>query len=382
MTASLGGYHIGLITASASRLGGGVAEAVLAQAGMIRDLGGTATVFALRDAAAEADRERLEPTPLVLADVTGPRQIGYAPGLDRALRDADLDCLHLHGIWMYPSAAASHWAKRTSRPYFISPHGMLDPWITGRGRWKKALARAAYERSGWRRATSLHALTRREADDIERECGRADSVVIPNAGPECRRAAAGGGGSMPGPTVIYIGRIHPKKNLLALVGGWQRAQRPAGARLVIAGWGETRHVDDLQAAVAEGDGSVEFVGPVYGPDKAELLDRARFTILPSHSEGLPMAILESWANGVPAIMTAECNLDAGLAAGAAFDCGYEPSAIGCALEQALTLDDRQWARMSQAALRLAGGPFSTRAVARQWAGVYAAALRGFHHEPA
>ena len=145
MSLPLSGKRIGLLTASASRAGGGVFEAVVAQAALIRTLGAEALVFALDDADTaddvERDRARFGPTPVSLAQVYGPRQIGFAPRLGQMLIDAQLDCLHLHGIWTYPSRAGSAWARATGRAFVISPHGMLDPWITARGRWKKVLAR-------------------------------------------------------------------------------------------------------------------------------------------------------------------------------------------------------------------------------------------------
>ncbi len=76
----------------------------------------------------------------------GPPVFGFAPGLLDAIKAADLDVLHLHGIWMYPSRVAERWAAATGKPVVISPHGMLDPWILSRGRWKKAIARALYEK--------------------------------------------------------------------------------------------------------------------------------------------------------------------------------------------------------------------------------------------
>ena len=368
----LAGRRIALVTASASRLGGGVFEAVAAHAAMIRALGGQAEVFALRDAHAEEDRARFGVSAVTLADVKGPRQIGYAPQMTGQLLAAEPDCVHLHGIWMYPSAAASRWAKRAGRPFFISPHGMLDPWITGRGRWKKALARSGYERTGWARATALHALTNREARDIARESGRHDSIVIPNAGPEALGMARA---AMPAPVIAYIGRIHPKKNLLALVEAWISAPRAGGAQLRIAGWGEPADVTALEAAVARSDGSVEFLGPVYGEAKAELLGSARFVVLPSHSEGLPMAMLEAWAAGLPTVMTEECNLDEGFAAGAALNCGYDAPAIAAALSHALALTEPDWKAMSNAARELARTRFSAAAIAARWAEVYAGAIR-------
>ena len=367
---SLAGKRIGLVSAWASRLGGGVFEAVVAQARLIEAQGGEALVFALEDRHSAEDAARFDAARVQVFPVKGPAQIGYAPALLPAMLDAGLDCLHLHGIWMYPSLAASRWARASERGYVVSPHGMLDPWITARGRWKKALARAGYERTSWRRASFLHALTHREAADIARESGRSDSVVIANAGPDAgpvpkaRRA----------PHLLFIGRIHSKKNLLALVEAWQRAERPADARLTLAGWGEEADVAQLRATVAAAGPSVEFVGPVYGAAKQALLEGARFTVLPSHSEGLPMAVLEGWAAGTPAVLTGECNLPEGLAAGAAIECGYDAMAIVPALEAALRIDSEDWLAMARAAHGLATGPFASQTIAARWSEAYLRAI--------
>lgn len=368
--APLEGKRIGLLSAWASRLGGGVFEAVAAQARLIAGLGGQPMIFALNDTYSAEDAARFGAIPVQTFAVKGPGQIGYAPKLVTALHAAQLDCLHLHGIWMYPSLAASRWAAQSGKGYVVSPHGMLDPWITARGRWKKALARAGYERASWRRASFLHALTAAEAADITRETGRVDSVIIANAGPA---AAALPTAARP-PHCVFIGRIHPKKNLLALVAGWGQAKRSSAARLTLAGWGDPGDVAALEAAAAAAGPSVRFVGPVYGPAKQALLDSARFTVLASHSEGLPMSVLESWAAGVPTIMTGQCNLPEGFAAGAALECGYEPAAIASVLERGLEMTSGDWLALANAAHGLAAGPFSAATIAAGWAEAYRAAM--------
>ncbi len=370
MTGVLAGLRIGLLTASASRLGGGVFEAVVAQAEIIAAHGGEPIVFALVDDHSAADRARFGDAAVHVFPVRGPRQIGYAPRLTQALLAGRLDCLHLNGIWMYPSRAGADWATATGGGYIISPHGMLDPWITARGRWKKALARVGYERAGWRSASFLHALTAREAADIAQESGRSDSVIIANAAPPL-----GGDPIRPRPPhLAYIGRIHPKKNLQALLAAWVQARRPADSRLTIAGWGEPGDVAALEAAVQAVGPSARFVGPLYGAAKQVLLAQARFIVLPSLSEGLPMAVLEGWAAGTPAIMTSECNLPEGFASNAAIACGASPEAIASALEAALALDAADWRIMSASAQSLAAGPFSAETIAARWSEAYLRAM--------
>ena len=154
MTGALSGRRIGLLTASASSRGGGVSQVVADLAAMIRASGGEPIVFALDDADRDAAAAMLAPTPLIVAKIVGPRSIGFAPGQLGQLIEARLDLLHLHGIWMHPSRVGAQWARATGRPYLISTHGMLEPWTATRGRWKKILARAGYERASWGRAVA------------------------------------------------------------------------------------------------------------------------------------------------------------------------------------------------------------------------------------
>lgn len=374
LDARLAGKRIGLLTAAASRLGGGVFEAVAVQAAMIRAVGGEVVVFALDDIHAREDAARLAPSSVTTAKVVGPGQVGFAPDLAERMIAADLDLLHLHGIWMYPSRAATVWARRTGRPYVVSPHGMLDPWITARGRWKKALARVGYERTSWRAAARLHALTRRESEDIARESCRHDSLVIPNAGPVpgvldlAERANE----------VLFLGRIHPKKNLVALIDAWELAARrgklPGDARLTIAGWGDPADVAAFEVRMQTAHPTITFIGPCFGAAKAQRLAQARYMILPSHSEGLPMAVLEAWAAGMPTLMTAECNLPDGYDAGAALDCGFTPDAIAACLTKAIAMPHQQWQAMALAAHGLASTGFSPDAITRRWADAYTALI--------
>ena len=153
--------------------------------------------------------------------------------------------------------------------------------------------------------------------------------------------------------------------------------RPLDARLLIAGWGEAGHVGELESALAAaGDGSIRFLGPVYGEHKAALLAGGRFMALPSHSEGLPVAILEAWAAGTPALMSVHCNLAEGFAAGAAIDSGTDPEDIARSLRTAFTLPDVSYRAMSEAASALAARRFAPEVVSRAWGAIYGALMPG------
>ncbi|SFP23853.1 Glycosyl transferase 4-like domain-containing protein [Qipengyuania nanhaisediminis] len=150
---------------------------------MLRSLGALPVVLGVEDEAAAQDAWRLEGIERHLATPRGPAALAYAPGLRALLDAAKLDLLHLHGIWQYPVKAAGDWARRTGKPLVVSPHGMLDPWITSRNAWKKHLARLLWEDAALNQASLFHALTQGEAADIERQQPATPRVVIPNAAP-------------------------------------------------------------------------------------------------------------------------------------------------------------------------------------------------------
>lgn len=90
-------------------------------------------------------------------------------------------------------------------------------------------------------------------------------------------------------------------------------------QLDIVGWGDCKFVASMKRFVMEtGIGaSVIFHGPAFDGDKARFYRNADGFILPSFSEGLPMAVLEAWSYGIPVLMTEQCNLPEGFAQDAA-----------------------------------------------------------------
>lgn len=337
------------------------------QAAIVRDLGGRASVFALADAFSDADAHRFKDAAVMNLPIVGPRQLGYAPGLLDVLTGADLDVLHLHGLWMYPSRAATLWKRATRRGYLVSAHGMLDPTTVNRRRWKKVLGRVLYEEASWRTADRFHALTAQEAVNIRRQVGAADIRVIPNAAPRPTARAT----CRDGPArYLYLGRIHPHKNLAAMIDGWERADMGRDCVLDIAGFGDEVAVAELRTRVMRSGPSVRFVGPVHGDAKRDLIAASRFMVLASLGEAMPMAILEGWSAGTPAIVSLSSNLSEGIASGAAIACETDAASIARAFERSRAIGREQWQGMSQAARALAQGPYSAAMVATQWSTVY------------
>ncbi len=334
---------------STSRLGGGVYEAML----------GLSTALAARgDSCVSAisamdDRSLLDlatwgqiPVTQIATDgvldlLTG-RRFGAALGNDKP------DLIHLHGIWGIASRGLHRWLKRHQLPYVVSPHGMLDSWALGRSRTKKRVARFVWEDSLLRGAAFLHALNDAEANAIRAAGLRNPIRVIPNgvtlpslgatATPLLAETAPR---QDPRRSLLFIGRLHPKKGLTELILAWSLLPAPIRAqwRLRIAGWDEIGLLAKLKSLsrALRLDDDIEFVGAVFGEEKAAVFRAASAFILPSYSEGLPMTVLEAWSYEIPVFMTPACNLPKGLAVGAGFEIGTDPVAIAQVL--ATTLND-------------------------------------------
>ena len=104
--------------------------------------------------------------------------------------------------------------------------------------------------------------------------------------------------------LVYVGRLAREKGLYELLTGLKLAHA-AGvrARLVIAGAGpEEEKLRRIVAAAGIGH-AVSLADPVCGAGKSALFAQSDLFVLPSHAEGLPYALLESMAAGVPAIVT-------------------------------------------------------------------------------
>jgi glycosyltransferase involved in cell wall biosynthesis len=104
--------------------------------------------------------------------------------------------------------------------------------------------------------------------------------------------------------LVYIGRLAREKGLYETLQALRLVvHMGVDARLVIAGDGP--EAEGLQRnAVGLGIGSrVSFLGPVFGEAKVRMLGMSDVAVLPSYAEGLPYALLEAMAAGLPVLAT-------------------------------------------------------------------------------
>ena len=371
--------RVAMLTGSISASAGGVSEALRHIGRTMNRTPGLEIEVFTPDRDDTTDPLAWQDVPVRLMPLRGPRSFGYSPGFATALRDFDPHLVHVHGLWMYQSVAARRWHARTGRPYLVSPHGMLDRWALANRGWKKTVARKLYEDAHLRHAACLHALCRPEAEAI-RDLGLAPPVcVIPNGVemPTAPSEAPAWRQKLPANAriLLYLGRAHPKKGVTELVRAWAARAREgiaAAWHLAIVGPGDPAYVDQLKMAATNlgGAATIHFIGPLYGPEKTASFAAADAFILPSFSEGLPIAPLEAWAHGLPALLTPQCNLPEGFDRGAALRIAPEEAAIAEGIGILMTMTDDERHAMGEQGRALARDQFAWDAVARDLQSVY------------
>ena len=236
---------------------------------------------------------------------------GGAAALARAVADSDV--VHLHGLWMWPQWAAARQALRQQKPFVVTAHGMLQPWMWRRQsrlqQLKKFLYWHAAAGPALRHAALVHALTDSEARTLAGYFPGQTPLLIPHG---LDLAAADSYLSrLPArpleepPYFLFMGRLHPSKGIDLLLRAFARLPDRT-FRLKLAGVKQEReaaYADSLPRLAAElGLGErVEFCGPVSGAAKWQMFRDAFAFCLPSFSEVIGIVNLEAAAARTPVI---------------------------------------------------------------------------------
>jgi glycosyltransferase involved in cell wall biosynthesis len=250
------------------------------------------------------------------------RHYGWSRSFAKAVKRnvSRFDAVHIHAIWNFPTWWSMRCADRVGVPYIVAPQGSLEEWALGRSRFLKQLYARIFEKPLFDNASRMQALTECEAIQCGRFGVRTPTEILPNgidlaAIEACRnRVDLRSEYGLPNDEqiLLFVSRIFPKKGLDLLAPAFARVVREQpDVTLVIAGHDAgSGYLEDVKQMFAAA-GALEktrFLGEVKGSHKFEVLRGADLFVLPSHSEGLPVAVLEAMAVGLPVIVTPACNL--------------------------------------------------------------------------
>ena len=273
---------------------------------------------------------------------------GRAPGLHEFLDDQvrKYDLLHIHELWHHPHFTASKAARRASKPYVVSPHGMLSPWALGHKAWKKRVYWLSVQRSILKRAAAIHALSDDEVNHI-RDRGLDNLVaLIPNG------IDPGDYQALPPrdalyqlypelegkQVVLFLGRIHPIKGLDLLASAFgEIARQREDVCLVVAGPDNYGYRSQIESILREKDvlQKCVFTGMLTGREKLAVLGGSDILVLPSYSEVRGLVTLEGMICRLPVIITKQCSFPEVTDAGAGLVIDTDSNQLARAMETLL-----------------------------------------------
>jgi glycosyltransferase involved in cell wall biosynthesis len=291
------------ITSDLSFSGAGLSSAVrdLAVAQSLSD-GMEVRVFGGAGTISEGPFDNVVGVPYVRYQCIGPIQLGFFPKIHSDVFDFKPDVVHVHGLWTFSIWHASEAAKRLKCPLVVSPHGMLSSYSLNRSRIKKLLFSLAFQNSCIRASSFLHATCSQEFEEIRCFVDDHRIRIIPNGINDFSHDSLVNSASEVR-TLLYLGRIHEKKGLDLLLRAWAELSKThSNWRLRIVGMDENNEVARLKKlSVALSVDRVEFEGPVFGQQKADVYAGADLFVLPTKNENFGLVVAESLISGIPVV---------------------------------------------------------------------------------
>lgn len=307
----------------------------------------------------------------------------YAPRLAPWLRSnaARFDAAIVHGIWSYASAGTWLALRSCPVPYFVFPHGMMDPWfrqaeplkhaarqlywlaVEGRvlnaarcvlftSEEERRLARGTFFGHSYREQVVAYGAADVGGDEVHQI--RAFHEALPSLAN--RRF------------LLFLGRLDPKKGCDLLLRGFAAmAAFQPDLDLVMAGpdrvgWKAALETLARELGVAE---RVHWPGMLTGEAKWGALRAAEAFVLPSHQENFGIAVAEALACSRPVLITDKVNIWREVAAAEAGIVGPDDEAgVTAALRTFVGLDRDRRSAMGAAARQAFQRHFTVEAAAR------------------
>ena len=295
---------------SLARAFGGPTQSWVGYARAATSQGATVTVAAPR--VTQVDRAWLasqtEQANFTFFGAAGKGAMVFSPGLQRWLsgNGQRYDVVHVHGLFNPISSLALRLCVKKKWPVVLRPFGTLSRYtFLHRRSWMKRRYFRYLDGPSLEKTGGVHFTTPAERDEAEWHgidfSNR--SHVVP---PPLLDAKLSLKAKEVSPTVLFLSRLHPKKNIECLLDAWPQIQKScAAARLIIAGDGDPEYVQQLKsyARLRDPSNNIEFVGFVEGADKERLMAASTVFALPSFQENFGVAVMEAIGAGLPVVIS-------------------------------------------------------------------------------
>ena len=300
---------------------GGVAAAVLALSRGLARRGHKLDIVVLDDSASPWLVDIALPIHALGAGLTSYRYSSkLLPWLKKQGRDYDR--VIVNGIWQYLSFAAWRRYAGSSIPYYVFPHGMLDPWFKETfplKHLKKWLYWPWAEYRVLRDAAAVIFTSEEERSQARKSfwlyrCREKVSPLGVEAPPISSNAKLEFLSRYPqlqnARIFLFLGRLHPKKGCDMLLEAFAQMRSNDSISLILAGPDQVGWESDLRRQVTRLNltNRVVFTGMLEGSMKQGAFANAEAFVLPSHQENFGISVVEALAASVPVLVSNRVNI--------------------------------------------------------------------------
>jgi glycosyltransferase involved in cell wall biosynthesis len=289
------------------------------------------------------------------------------------------DVVHFHSWWNIPTMASVLICWLRGVKPVLSPRGMLSDFSFEK---THASLKSLFHRTAGRfllRKTCLHLTS--EAENAEVTGIGAESFILPNfiqlatnsQSPIPNSPASPAGRQFPF-TLLFLSRIHPKKNLESLIEAL--SQVDFDFRFQIAGMGEESYTGHLKEFISSKGltEKVEWPGTLHGEEKFRRYAAANLFVLPSINENFANVVIEVLSTGTPVLVSEGVGLAGYVKENSlGWTCGTTPEEIAQALSAVVPDTEKQQA-IRQAAPAIIRRDFSPETLTQRYVEAYQSLL--------
>jgi len=227
--------------------------------------------------------------------------------LKKAILNNKTAVYHLHGGWVPVFSSLARLFAKYHIKYVLTPHGAYNAVAMKRSSFRKKIYFHLFEKSLLRRVHKVHAIGKSEVDGLTRIFPKANSFLLPygfHFNNEVVKPLKNKDF-----TIGFVGRLdtHTKGLDLLVEAFYLFQKKHPNSKLWIIGEGEGQAY--LKNFIAEKQlNNVVLWGKKFGKEKNELIAKMHVFAHPSRNEGLPTAVLEAAALGIPTIVTQATNV--------------------------------------------------------------------------
>lgn len=227
--------------------------------------------------------------------------------LKQAILEHPMSVFHLHGGWIPVFASLARLMVRHRIKYVLTPHGAYNTIAMQKSALTKKLYLKLFEAYLLKNAAKVHAIGGSEVEGLQKVFPKSRSFLLPYGFEASQKRFQTE--KQPKFTIGFMGRLDTyTKGLDLLLEAFSFFQKThADSELWIVGEGPGRKY--LEDFISKNQlSNVVLWGKRFGEEKDLLMAKMHVFAHPSRNEGLPSAVLEAAALGIPVIVTQATNL--------------------------------------------------------------------------